>query len=71
AIMSSTAAAIFIANDLVNYPYAISLAAGFAIGAWVGAGIGAKKGNRFIKILMISIIMISVIKLVVDFVLAT
>ncbi len=66
-LMSTSASIIFLSQGLVNYPYAISLATGYIIGGWIGAGLGAKKGNPYIKKLLTMIIIISIIKLIVDF----
>ena len=67
-IMSLTASFIFARNGLINYEYALSLGMGSSIGAWIGAGMGIKKGNKFIKTLMIILVIITVIKLTFDFV---
>jgi uncharacterized protein len=63
-MMSVPATVVFILNGLVNYPYGISLGIGTAIGGWIGAGIGIKKGNIFIKTLFIIVLIASIIKLV-------
>jgi len=66
-MMSGTATVMFMQEGLIYFPHAIALAIGYAIGGWVGAGIGSKKGNPYIKKLLTMIIVISVIKLLIDF----
>ena len=59
-IISAVATVIFIQGDLILYPYAFSLATGFGIGGWIGAGIGAKRGNVYIKGLLSCVVLLSV-----------
>ncbi len=63
AIVAST---IFISQGLVEYIYAIPLAAGWIIGGWLGTGYAVKKGERWLKIILIIIISITIIKQVID-----
>lgn len=66
-IMSVIATAVFAYHGLIHYPYAISLGLGLAIGGWIGAGIGVKKGNEYIRILFIIILLATIVKLIFDF----
>jgi len=66
-IMSAVATAVFAFNGLINYPYALALGLGLAIGGWIGAGIGVKKGNDYIKLLFIIILLATIAKLVFEF----
>jgi len=66
-LMSSMAAAVFILNDVIHYPYALTLGAGLAIGGWVGAGIGVKKGNAYIRVLYFIILLATLLKLLSSF----
>ena len=66
-IMSLTATIVFAINGMIDYPYAISVGLGSAVGAWVGVSIGIKKGNKFIKTLFIIIVFITIIKLLMKF----
>lgn len=61
--MSLVSASVFAYYGLINYSYGISLAAGCALGAWLGAGLAIKKGHRFIKPLLVLIILITIGKL--------
>ena len=63
AIVAST---IFISQGLVEFIYAIPLAVGWIIGGWFGAGYAVKKGERWLKIILIIIISITIIKQVID-----
>ena len=62
-ILIYTAAAflIFLYNDLVNFPYGISIALGTLYGGWKASVISVERGEGIIKIFMIiSLIIISV-----------
>ena len=68
-ILTSLAAAIVFAfQSSINYPYAGALGLGFGIGAWIGAGVGVKKGNTYVKKLLITVVVCSVLKLLFDYV---
>jgi uncharacterized membrane protein YfcA len=49
-VKTLTATAVLAYHGAINYPYAIALGLGLAIGGWIGAGIGIKKGNEYIRI---------------------
>ncbi len=67
-ILTSLAAAIvFGFQGAINYPIAIALGVGFGAGAWCGAGVGSKKGNGYIKKLLVIVVVVSVGKLLVDY----
>ena len=66
-IMSFVATIVFAFHGVINYPLAISLGIGYAIGGWIGAGISIKKGNNFIRVLFIVILVVSVFKLLFGF----
>lgn len=66
-LMSVSAAIVFIFNGLVNYPYALSLGIGVAIGGWIGAGIAVKKGSKYVKLLLVIVILFTAGKLAMDF----
>ena len=62
-ILIYTAAAflIFLYNDLVNFPYGISIALGTLYGGWKASVISVERGEGIIKVFMIiSLIIISV-----------
>jgi uncharacterized membrane protein YfcA len=54
---------IFIVTDNVNWFLGLSLAAGNALGGWWGAKISVKKGEGFIKVVLIIAILIMALKL--------
>jgi len=54
---------IFIITNNVNWFLGISLAAGNATGGWWGAKISVKKGEKFIKIVLVAAILIMALKL--------
>jgi len=62
-MMSVPATIVFTCSGLINYQYGLSLGIGTAIGGWIGAGIGIKKGNVYIKTLFIIVVLASIIKL--------
>ncbi len=61
--MSAASAIVFARSGLINYQYGIALGAGFAIGSWVGIGIAMKRGDKYIKSLLIIIMILSLVKL--------
>ena len=66
-MMSSAAALVFALNGLINYPYALSLGFGCAVGSFLGVNIAVKKGNRVIRMMFIAIIILTIIKLLLGF----
>jgi len=54
---------IFIFTDLINWPMMLAMFLGSAIGAWVGAGLGLKVGNFWIKRLFVVVVIVSAIKI--------
>jgi uncharacterized protein len=54
---------VFILTDNVNWGYGISLAFGNALGGWVSAKVQIKKGEGFIKAVLIVVIMFMAVKL--------
>jgi len=66
-IMSIVATAVFAFHGLINYPYALALGFGLLIGGWVGVEIGIKKGNGYVRVLFIIILLATIAKLVFDF----
>jgi len=65
--MSTTGALVFAHAGLINYTYGISLGAGFAIGSWIGIGFALKKGNEFVRGLLLIVVLLSVLKLISGF----
>jgi len=66
-IMSLTAAIVFALNGLIVYSYALSIGFGTIIGSWYGVKIGIKKGNNYIRTLFFVLIILTVVKLILDF----
>ncbi|HEX8965153.1 MAG TPA: sulfite exporter TauE/SafE family protein, partial [Patescibacteria group bacterium] len=64
--MSGVAMIVFAQHGLINYLYGAILGAGFAIGSWIGIGIALKKGDTFVRGLLVIIIFITVLKLVLN-----
>ncbi|MFC2154491.1 sulfite exporter TauE/SafE family protein [Candidatus Altiarchaeota archaeon] len=64
-ISSITAALVFISERAVDYSLLIPLTLGFMAGAWIGAGLAVKKGDKFVKIVLLIVIIISTLKLLV------
>ncbi len=68
-MMASIASSIVFAwQGYVDFPYAIALSIGFALGGWFGAQAAVKGGNRYIKIVMLMVVIVSVAKLLFDYV---
>ena len=49
ALLTVLALAIFIANDAVNWPFGIALAAGNVIGSQIGVHLAVRKGHRWLR----------------------
>ncbi len=62
-IYTAPALLIFIFTNNVNWPLGISLAAGNSFGAWWAAKFAIKKGEKFIKIILIIAVFIMSLKL--------
>jgi uncharacterized membrane protein YfcA len=62
-IFTIPALIIFILTDNVNWPLAISLSLGNAFGAWWSAKISVRKGEKFIKMILIVAVFIMALKL--------
>lgn len=65
--MSLAATLAFAHYRLIDYRLGIVLGAGFAIGSWIGIGLALKRGERYIKVLLFIVIILSFIKLIFDF----
>lgn len=59
---SSFAAIVFIKYNAVDYGLAISLGLGFAIGSWLGVGMVIKKGEQYIRAMLLIVITAYLIK---------
>ncbi len=64
---SVAATIVFISKGSIDYPAAAALGLGFGIGGWLGAGASSKKGNAYIKKLLVIVVVVSVLKLLWDF----
>jgi len=65
--MSTFAMVVFAQHGLINYVYGIFLGGGFAIGSWIGINIALKKGEEYVKGLMTLVVVITALKLILDF----
>ncbi len=63
---SLVAAVIFAAHGLINYRLGLALGAGFAIGSWVGIGVALKRGDAYIKAILVLVVAFSVLKLILN-----
>lgn len=66
-VMSLSAALVFMYHWAINYPYAIALGLWLAVWGWIGVGFWIKKGNKYIKFLFISILLLTIIKMLIEF----
>jgi uncharacterized protein len=57
------ASAVFIYHGLVDFEAGILLGLGYGVGGWIGAGIGVKKGNKYIRALFFLVVGVTVAKL--------
>jgi len=65
--MSLFAMVVFAQHGLINYVYGTFLGGGFAIGSWIGINIALKKGEEYVKGLLTFVIIITAVKLLLDF----
>jgi len=56
---SLVAALSFASANVILYPEGISLAAGYVVGCFFGVRVGVKRGNNYIRILLIIVILLS------------
>lgn len=60
-ISSLIAALVFMQKRLVEYQLALPMAASMVVGAWIGASIAIKKGNRWIRnLFLVSIVALAI-----------
>ncbi len=62
-LVSLTSTIIFAMNGLINYGIGIAMLAGMLIGGWVGAHTAVRRGDRFVRIMLVGVQIIIVIKL--------
>ena len=65
-IWSGSASIVFAFSSKIDWYSAVILSLGFSLGAWIGAGIGARKGEGYVRLLLISVILASILKLMID-----
>ncbi len=66
-ITSIASAIVFAWQGYVDLPATIALSLGFGAGGWYGARAASRGGNRYVKILLIVVVLCSVLKLLFDF----
>lgn len=65
--MSLSSAIVFAHNGIINFSYGLSIGAGFAIGSWVGVGIAVKRGDNYVRSLLVVIMILTLLKLLSGF----
>jgi uncharacterized protein len=63
---SLAGALIFAQHGLINYPLALALGFGFALGSWLGIGVALRKTENYIKGLILFVVIFSIIKLILN-----
>ncbi len=66
-LTSVAAAAVFASQGTVSWPHALALGVGFGAGGWMGAGVSAHRGSRYVRMLLIGVVAVSIGKLLWDF----
>lgn len=64
---SIVGAIIFAEHGLINYLYGITLGFGFGFGSWIGIGVALKKDEKYIKGLILFVVIFSVVKLILNY----
>lgn len=67
-LVSLSSTIVFAYQGIINYKYGAVLGAGFAMGAWIGTGVGIRVGNKYVKTLFLIILILTVAKLVIEFI---
>lgn len=62
-IYTTAAVALFIFNDKINWKYGLILAVGNSLGAWITSRYSVKKGDGFIRIVLLVVVTAMAIKL--------
>jgi uncharacterized membrane protein YfcA len=62
-IYTTAAVVLFIINDKINWKYGLILAIGNSVGAWLASRYSVKKGDRFIRIVLLVVVSIMAVKL--------
>ena len=62
-IFTVPALILFILTNNINWQMAISLSLGNAVGAWLSAKISVRKGEKFIKMILMVAVLIMALKL--------
>ncbi len=58
-VFTAAALVVFVVNDQVYWTYGLLLAAGQSLGAWVAARLAVERGAKFVRIVVIVIILVS------------
>jgi hypothetical protein len=55
---------VFAGHHIINYPFGIAMMAGTLIGGYIGANTAVKRGDKFVRIAFIIIVVVSEIKFI-------
>jgi len=55
---------VFVGHHIINYPFGIAMMAGTLIGGYIGANTAVKRGDKFVRIAFIIIVVVSEIKFI-------
>lgn len=64
-MLSISATIIFMFNGLVDYQLGVTLFLGMLLGGYVGAHMAIKKGNKFIKMILAIVVLVSAAKILI------
>jgi len=62
-IYSLSAVGVFVYEDVINWPYGLALALGTSLGGWVSSRWSVKKGDKWIKRILVVVVISMAIKL--------
>lgn len=63
-IMSLTATIVFSSGGFIDYASGLALGAGYGIGGWLGVGLALKQGERYVRPILLIVILFTIFKLV-------
>ena len=64
-LLSLTSTAIFISHGFVNFSIGVALFLGMLVGGYLGAHIAVKRGEKWVKVVFIIVIMASALKILI------
>lgn len=65
-ILNTIAIVIFAINGMIEYDLGLALFGGMMLGGWLGARVAVKRGNAWVKVVFVGVVLVLILKLVLD-----